>query len=204
MVTTGTALSCDLSIRYTTRWSLQPDGVAESKPFTCTINADPSLWLICGPTRFAFDSKPGETNHFQLTLVPLCSGSAPLPTVDVRPFEKSHDPQSRSIASPNSGPGSDAAILSPKALQTGPLSPVGLGISPNTGISPRSQTELQNPLTTCETECTTAGQGVMVVDGVESVVVGIGAEVNGDGEGGRRDTVEILHTRRWDDMSSLQ
>lgn len=186
LVTTGAALPCNLTFRFTTRWASQPpSSTAISESFVCELTADPSQWLISGPMRFTFTSKPEQVTSINITLIPLQAGYAPLPSIEISPLATPAVAKINDASSPGAGPGADAAIFSPLSFPVRDESGVRL--------SPGARNE-QGPLVTCETDCTTGGQGVWAVEGLEKVVLGVGRE----GDAGAQGVVDVLGTKTWE------
>ncbi|KAF1363866.1 hypothetical protein EJ07DRAFT_151952 [Lizonia empirigonia] len=88
----GQPLPATLRISHTRRWA-SPTSLASaanlasaSDPidFTVTLDAPPDTWLVAGPRRALFSAAEDELREFRLTLVPLKTGTALLPGVDIR------------------------------------------------------------------------------------------------------------------------
>lgn len=52
--------------------------------FVYTLEANPDVWLVAGPRRAHFTVKEDEEHKAQIMLIPLRSGNALLPNVDIR------------------------------------------------------------------------------------------------------------------------
>lgn len=89
----GQPLSTTLRIRHTRRWGSPKNLVSIAKvpspdaaiDFVYTIEAHPETWLVAGQRRAQFSAKENEELTAQIVLIPLKSGIALLPNVEIRP-----------------------------------------------------------------------------------------------------------------------
>jgi hypothetical protein len=89
----GQPVSTELRIRHTRRWGSRnklaslaniPSSDA-AIDFVYTVEAHPETWLVAGPRRAHFSAKEDEEHTAQIVLIPLKSGNALLPNVEIRP-----------------------------------------------------------------------------------------------------------------------
>jgi hypothetical protein len=92
IATAGQPLMTTLRISHTRRWA-SPSSllsvanlteVNEPIDFVYTIDANPEVWLIAGQRRAHFTAREDEQLEWPIMLVPLRSGNALLPNIEIR------------------------------------------------------------------------------------------------------------------------
>lgn len=85
----GSPFLAELSMRYTRHWDLssQADDLTRPIDFYYDICAEPAAWLILGQTHGSFSLRPGEDQQYHIVLIPLRTGFARFPTVEILPRE---------------------------------------------------------------------------------------------------------------------
>lgn len=91
-ITLGQPLPATLRISHTRRWGSPTSLISAANlaspsdpiDFTVTLDAPPDTWLVGGARRALFSAAEDEAHEFRLTLVPLRTGAALLPSVDIR------------------------------------------------------------------------------------------------------------------------
>ena len=169
-IITGSAIGCRLTIKCTNHWSSKPS----SDPTTghlvkCHVIYDPSAWIACGPLQFTFTSNGQDSHVFEITLTALKAGFAILPTVDVAPLIPGYVSSAPNTASSWTGlRGYESVYGLPGSGRHGIM---------HTGRVQEEKSASTNGIgeewPTWETRCTTAGNGVLVVDSCESVTIGV-------------------------------
>ncbi|KAL9048284.1 MAG: hypothetical protein Q9162_007793 [Coniocarpon cinnabarinum] len=159
----GSAHTCHVSIHSTFHWSRNHSWLSseEEKLFQYSLNYDASMWMVAGPVQSTFAASEGAEKAAEFTLTPLRRGFAALPTVDIVPFASLCD--GLVVGGGNSSP-----------FSVNDSSPSARNFSPHDGIMSTSRPSLQPDASiTCETDCTTAGHGVWVIDGADTSTIHI-------------------------------
>ncbi|KAL9082343.1 MAG: hypothetical protein Q9159_006494 [Coniocarpon cinnabarinum] len=159
----GSAHTCHVSIHSTFHWSRNHSWLSseEEKLFQYSLNYNASMWMVAGPVQSTFAASEGAEKAAEFTLTPLRRGFAALPTVDIVPFASLCD--GLVIGGGNSSP-----------FSVNDSSPSARNFSPHDGIMSTSRPSLQPDASiTCETDCTTAGHGVWVIDGADTSTIHI-------------------------------
>lgn len=167
----GAAIPCRLAIRSTDRWGTRRGAHSQSiQLFVYRLDYDPTAWLPSGPTQVVFEFAADETKVFETTLIALRPGYAALPIVEVTPkiSTSRETPHLVPGLSSGDGPGSAAAILSPNSSTMGELS-----LKDSNEPWPRPSESADGPPISCETNCTTAGNGALVSQGIDRVTMGV-------------------------------
>ena len=168
IITTASTLHCRIVIDTTCRWAHQDRlNAGILSHFSCRLDYDPATWLISGPECIILAIGSSKSRVINLTLTALRCGYAALPAVRIEPVTNgTRDRVDTAVVAPmNDGPGAEAAILSP-ASSAVDVHPLVDGVSTPTHGLAQSQV-------TCETVCTTEGNGVLVVDSLDRVAVTI-------------------------------
>ncbi|KAF2878354.1 trafficking protein particle complex subunit 10 [Massariosphaeria phaeospora] len=104
----GQPLLAELSIKHTRQWA-SPESLVSaaniSSPddpieFVYTVEANPDIWLVGGQRRAHFNAKEMEERKHQLVLIPMKTGNALLPNVDIRARPAPKGEQKRQSGAP--------------------------------------------------------------------------------------------------------